>query len=25
VFDRMMQIGDIDGGQRKRLKSGDWI
>jgi hypothetical protein len=25
VFDRMMQLGDIDHGQRKRLKSRDWI
>jgi len=25
VFDRMMLLGDLDEGQRKRLKSGDWI
>ncbi len=25
VFDRMVQLGDIDDGQRKRLKKGDWI
>lgn len=25
VFDRMVQLGDITTGQRKRLKKGDWI
>lgn len=25
VFDRMVQLGDITPGQRKRLKKGDWI
>jgi hypothetical protein len=25
VFDRMVALGDIDEGQRKRLKKGDWI
>lgn len=25
VFDRMLQLGDITAGQRKRLKKGDWI
>lgn len=25
VFDRMVQIGDIDDAQRKRLKKGEWI
>jgi hypothetical protein len=25
VFDRMLQLGDITRGQRKRLKKGDWI
>jgi hypothetical protein len=25
VFDRMVQLGDIDYGQRKRLKKGEWI
>ncbi len=25
VFDRMVQLGDISIGERKRLKKGDWI
>jgi hypothetical protein len=25
VFDRMVQLGDIAPGERKRLKKGDWI
>jgi hypothetical protein len=25
VFDRMFALGDINRGQRKRLKRGDWI
>jgi len=25
VFDRMVKLGDISPGQRKRLKKGDWI
>ncbi len=25
VFDRMLQLGDITAGERKKLKKGDWI
>jgi hypothetical protein len=25
IFDRMVQLGNITPGQRKRLKKGDWI
>jgi len=25
IFDRMLKLGDITRGQRKRLKKGDWI